>query len=99
LRTLRYGKRLRGTALDLFGRQTERQWERALIGQYENDLRHIANTLRRDNLDAAMALAEIPDLIRGFGPVKEANRAKAMARRDELLEALRRPQPVAVAAE
>ncbi len=46
-----------------------------------------------------MALAEIPDVIRGFGPVKEANRAKAMALRNELLEALQRPQAVAVAAE
>ncbi len=34
LRALRHGKRLRGTALDLFGRQTERRWERALLEQY-----------------------------------------------------------------
>jgi len=26
---------------------------------------------------SAMALTELPDMIRGFGPVKDANRAKA----------------------
>jgi indolepyruvate ferredoxin oxidoreductase len=101
LRLLRHGKRWRGTSLDLFGRQAERRWERSLIGQYETDLRNITESLRSDNLDTAVALAEIPDLIRGFGPVKEANRGKAMARRERLLEELRaRPlQPVAIAAE
>ncbi len=99
-RVLRHGKRLRGTALDLFGRQPERQWERALIGQYQADLRRVIDGLRPDNLDAAVALAEIPDLIRGFGPVKEANRVKAMERREKLLAALsREPERVAVAAE
>ncbi len=101
LRLLRHGKRWRGTSLDLFGRQAERQWERALIGKYEMDLRRITDNLRTDNLNAAVALAEIPDLIRGFGPVKEENRARAMARREKLLEELGavRLQPVAVAAE
>ncbi len=32
-RVLRHGKVLRGTVLDLFGRQAERVWERALIGR------------------------------------------------------------------
>ncbi|HEY6431990.1 MAG TPA: DUF6537 domain-containing protein, partial [Acetobacteraceae bacterium] len=100
-RLLRHGKRVRGTALDLFGQQAERRQERALVGQYEADLRQITAGMRSDNLDIAVALAEIPDLIRGFGPVKEANRAKAMVRRESLLEELRTRhlQPVAVAAE
>jgi indolepyruvate ferredoxin oxidoreductase len=97
-RLLRHGKVLRGTRLDLFGRQAERVWERALIGQYEGDLRAAMAALRADNLDAAVALAELPDQIRGFGPVKEANRRKAEARRDELLARLQ-AVPVAVAAE
>ena len=37
-RVLRHGKHLRGTALDLFGRQHERRMERALIEQYIGDL-------------------------------------------------------------
>jgi hypothetical protein len=39
-------------------------------------------------------------MIRGFGPVKEANRAKAMARRETLLAGLcAEPRKVSVAAE
>ena len=87
-RVLRHGKRLRGTPLDLFGRQAERQWERALIEQYRSDMRAALRVLSSSNLDAAVGIAEIPDLIRGYGPVKEANREKAMARRQVLLAAL-----------
>jgi indolepyruvate ferredoxin oxidoreductase len=97
-RVLRHGKHLRGTALDLFGRQHERRMERALIEQYVADMRAVMASLRPDTLDVAVALAELPDMIRGFGPVKEANRQKAEAKRQELL-ARPTPQPVAVAAE
>jgi indolepyruvate ferredoxin oxidoreductase len=85
---LRHGKKVRGTALDLFGRQEERQWERELIGQYREDVRKALAVLGPEALDVAMGLAEIPDLIRGYGPVKEANRVKAMERRAKLLERL-----------
>jgi indolepyruvate ferredoxin oxidoreductase len=84
--------------LDLFGRQSERVWERALIGQYEADLKAAMAVLRPDTLEAAVSLAELPDQIRGFGPVKEANRVKAEARRKLLLESLHAPS-LAVAAE
>ena len=87
-RVLRHGKRLRGTAFDMFGRQAERQWERGLIDQYRSDMRAALRVLSSSNLDAAVGIAEIPDLIRGYGPVKEANREKAMARRQVLLAAL-----------
>jgi indolepyruvate ferredoxin oxidoreductase len=97
-RVLRHGKYLRGTVLDLFGRQSERVWERALIGQYEADLKAAMAALRPDTLETAVSLAELPDQIRGFGPVKEANRVKAEARRKLLLESLQVP-PLAVAAE
>lgn len=97
-RVLRHGKALRGTALDPFGWQDERRQERALISQYEGDLRRIMDALRPDNMETAVALAEIPDRIRGFGPVKDANRAKAEGQRQALLEALEKPA-MAVAAE
>ncbi len=101
-RVLRHGKLLRGTALDPFGRQAERVWERALIAQYQADLAAAMAALRADTLEAAVALAELPDQIRGFGPVKDANRAKAAVLRAELLGRLqgaRSGAPVAVAAE
>ena len=84
--------------MDLFGRQAERVWERALIGQYEADLKAAMAVLGPDTLEAAVALVELPDQIRGFGPVKEANRQVAEVRRKLLLERLQAP-PVAVAAE
>jgi indolepyruvate ferredoxin oxidoreductase len=62
-------------------------------------LRLIAAGLRSDNFETAVALAAIPDLIRGFGPVKEANRTDAMARRESLLVELRAPPRTALAAE
>ncbi len=48
-----------------------------------------------------MALAELPDMIRGFGPVKDANRVKAEVRREMLLARLAAPAPreMALAAE
>jgi len=97
-RVLRHGKIVRGTVLDLFARQAERVSERALIGQYEADLQAAMDALRPDTLETAVSLAELPDQIRGFGPVKDANRAKAEVRRKVLLESLQAP-PLAVAAE
>jgi indolepyruvate ferredoxin oxidoreductase len=86
-RALRHGKLLRGTKLDPFGYQAERRAERALIAQYEADLRTVMDGLRPETLEAAVGLAELPEQIRGFGPVKDANRVKAEARRAALLEA------------
>jgi indolepyruvate ferredoxin oxidoreductase len=97
-RLLRHGKHLRGTVLDLFGRQQERKMERALIEQYVGDLRAMLVTLRPDMLDVAVAIAQLPDMIRGFGPVKEANRIKAEEQRRVLLPRLA-VIPVPVAAE
>ena len=69
--------------------------ERALIKQYEADLPKI---LSATNRDAAVALAELPLQIRGFGPVKEANERAAAKRREELLVMLN-AEPARQAAE
>jgi indolepyruvate ferredoxin oxidoreductase len=98
-RLMRHGKVLRGTPLDPFGYQAERKAERGLIGQYVGDLRTALAALRPDTLEAAVGLAELPDTIRGFGPVKDANRVKAEARRTVLLDRLNGSVPMAVAAE
>ena len=39
--------------------------------------------------EAVIALTELPLQIKGFGPVKQANAAKAEKRREELLAAIR----------
>ncbi len=89
-RLLRHGRVLRGSIFDLFGYQAERRSELALIGQYEADMQLVAQKLDPSNLDAAIGLAELPDLIRGFGPVKDANRETAMAQREKMLAELDR---------
>src|SRR5262249_23557324 len=65
-RVLRHGRHLRGTVFDLFGRQAERRSERALIQQYIGDLHTALAVLRPETLDVAVAIAQLPDMIRGF---------------------------------
>ena len=89
LRLLAKMKRLRGTPLDIFGYTTERKMERALIAQYERDMAEVLRSVGENTHDVAVALAELPLQIRGFGPVKMANEAKAAKRREELLAMLR----------
>ncbi len=70
--------------------------ERALIEQYIGDLQTVLAALRPETLDTALAIAQLPDMIRGFGPVKDANRAKAEQQRHALLARLTEaPAPVA----
>ncbi|SMX36035.1 indolepyruvate ferredoxin oxidoreductase family protein [Maliponia aquimaris] len=82
-------KALRGTPFDPFGRTEERRMERALIKQYEADMAEWLPKAAPATMDALVALAELPLQIRGFGPVKAANEAKAAKRREELLAVLR----------
>ncbi len=63
-------KPLRGTPLDIFGYGAERRRERALIATYEHGLDLIAAKLTADNYACAIALAALPDKVRGYGPVK-----------------------------
>lgn len=82
-------KGLRGTPLDIFGYTAERKMERSLIKQYEADMAEVLPKLSDATRDAIAALAELPKQIRGFGPVKQANEAKAAKRREELLAVIR----------
>ncbi|WP_422050051.1 indolepyruvate ferredoxin oxidoreductase family protein [Shimia sp.] len=92
-------KGLRGTPLDLFGRTEERKMERALIKQYETDMAMVIAEHGEKPHEAAVALAALPLQIRGFGPVKQENEAKAAKRREELLAALRDGDEMKAAAE
>jgi len=84
-------KRLRGTPLDLFGYTAERRMERRLLAEYERDLDDIAARLEPGRIEAAAALASVPQLIRGFGHVKHANAQKAAAERQRLVQRLADP--------
>jgi indolepyruvate ferredoxin oxidoreductase len=66
-------KGLRGTALDVFGRTEERRMERQLIADYRNTLTQMLATLSAGNHTQALALARLPEGIKGFGHVKARN--------------------------
>jgi indolepyruvate ferredoxin oxidoreductase len=66
-------KGLRGTAWDVFGKTEERKMERALIGEYTASIATLIETLNADNHAVAVDVARIPELIKGYGHVKERN--------------------------
>lgn len=80
-------KSLRGTALDIFGRTQERRVERQLVEDYIRELEDICVDLRDANHSQAVALASVPDEIRGYGHVKEKSLAQADALRAKRREA------------
>ncbi|NSX55598.1 indolepyruvate ferredoxin oxidoreductase family protein [Parasulfitobacter algicola] len=93
-------KVLRGTPMDIFGYTAERRMERALVTQYEVDIEEILRDLRPETLDLAIAIAELPLQIKGFGPVKEAHAKAAEQRRQELFAMFRaQTAPLSTAAE
>jgi indolepyruvate ferredoxin oxidoreductase len=80
-------KGLRGTALDPFGHTAERKMERALIAEYRATVEGLLPKLTADNLAQAVAIASVPEDIRGFGHVKERNLTAAKRKEGELLAA------------
>lgn len=87
LRMLSRLRGLRGGPFDPFGYSRERKLERRLIRDYEELLARFVEALDASRLPLAVALAELPGEIRGFGPVKLAAIDRADAKRKELLVA------------
>ncbi|TCS37757.1 indolepyruvate ferredoxin oxidoreductase [Paucimonas lemoignei] len=90
-------KFLRGSPLDVFGYSQERQTERALIGQYRNTIESLLPALTEQNLAQAVAIARIPEDIRGYGHVKERNLHNAREKEAALLAAFHAPAAPAAA--
>jgi indolepyruvate ferredoxin oxidoreductase len=84
---------LRGTPLDVFGHTEERRAERRLITDYEATVADILNRLSPATLATAVALARLPERIRGYGHIKEKSMREADAERARLLAKLRDPAP------
>jgi indolepyruvate ferredoxin oxidoreductase len=80
-------KGLRGTALDVFGYTDERKMERALIGEYRDTVAALLPKLTNENLAQAVAIASIPEEIRGYGHVKERHLEAAKRKEAELIAA------------
>ena len=83
-RVLSKFKFLRGTPLDPFGYAAERRMERKLVADYLAMLATINAELSTANHHTAVALASIPEKIRGFGPIKERHVNSAKAEEDVL---------------
>jgi indolepyruvate ferredoxin oxidoreductase len=69
-------KGLRGTALDVFGYTRERKTERRLIEDYRRTVDGILPVLNRENQALIASIAALPDIIRGYGHVKEESLQK-----------------------
>jgi indolepyruvate ferredoxin oxidoreductase len=77
-------KFLRGTAFDPFGRTEERRTERKLVEDYFGLVDRRLATLKAAQIPLLAKLARVPETIRGFGHVKEANIRQAEAQQARL---------------
>ena len=68
---------LRGTSFDSFAPLAERRAERALVAEYEALAAKLCAGPNADNLRLGVALAALPETIRGYGPVKAEGDRKA----------------------
>ena len=89
-------RRLRGTPLDPFGHSEERRTDRRLIVEYEAMLRELIEALSADNHATAVALASIPETIRGYGHVRARHLVQAKRHQARLLDQFRGTSAVAI---
>jgi indolepyruvate ferredoxin oxidoreductase len=69
-KALRALRGLRGTPLDPFGYAHVRRLERELVGEYRRMVETALARLTPDNHDVVVALAQLPDEIRGYEAIK-----------------------------
>ncbi|MCC2955188.1 indolepyruvate ferredoxin oxidoreductase family protein [Massilia sp. IC2-477] len=84
-------KGLRGTPFDVFGYTAERRTERALIGEYRQTVEALLPKLTPENVAQAVAIASIPEDIRGYGHVKERHLKAAKQKEAALVAAFHQP--------
>ncbi|MFT5532531.1 MAG: indolepyruvate ferredoxin oxidoreductase [Burkholderiaceae bacterium] len=84
-------KGLRGSAFDPFGYSDERKTERGLIVAYRQTLAALLPKLTPVNLPVVLAIASIPEEIRGYGHVKDRHLAAAKLKETALMASLDAP--------
>jgi indolepyruvate ferredoxin oxidoreductase len=75
---------LRGTAFDLFGRTEERKNERRLVEDYFAMIDQRIIALKPEQIPLLVKIARLPEMIRGYGHIKEDNIKKAAAEKARL---------------
>jgi indolepyruvate ferredoxin oxidoreductase len=93
-------KWLRGSWLDITRFNNDRIVERKILTDYEALIDEIVTRLTPQNHATAVALARIPEKIRGFGHIKARHIAAARSEEERLLAQFRAPpEPAKIAAE
>ena len=82
-------RRLRSTPLDPFRATADRRLHRRLLAEYERVLEEVLGNLSANNYADALALAALPDAIRGYGHIRERHAEQAKRHEEELLDAFR----------
>jgi indolepyruvate ferredoxin oxidoreductase len=77
-------KFLRGGAFDPFARTEERRTERKLVADYLGMIDQRISGLKAEQIPLLTRLARLPETIRGFGHIKEANIKLAAAQKARL---------------
>jgi indolepyruvate ferredoxin oxidoreductase len=88
MRLMAIAKGLRGTLFDPFRNGLERKLDSQLLAEYEGDLAFLLAHLSAQNHEVAVAIASLPDSIRGYGHVKAAAAEQARTKRSELMKQL-----------
>ncbi len=78
-------RKLRGSWLDPFRGSMERRLGARLLAEYERDLDALAADPRRLDVESAIALAGLPQKIRGYGHVREASALAASGERTRIV--------------
>lgn len=81
-------KGLRGTKFDIFGYSQERKTERQLIEDYKQMLEKALPHLNESTYETVLELAKLPEKMRGFGHIKEANIKQAKEQENDLFDRL-----------
>jgi indolepyruvate ferredoxin oxidoreductase len=84
LRLLARLKFLRGTAFDPFGYTAERQRERKLIDDYLAMIDQHIPALKAGQIPILARLARLPEMIRGYGHIKQQNISLSLAEKARL---------------
>ncbi len=92
-------KWMRGRWFDVTRFNNDRIVERKLLADYEALLDEMIEQLTPENHSAAVALARLPEKIRGFGHIKARHIAAADVERARLMAEFRSPAAVKLAAE
>jgi len=79
-------KFLRGTKFDLFAYSADRKLDRQLIAGYETLLQQLLEKTTINNYSVAIELANLPDGIRGYGPIRQRYSSQVLIQQSLLLK-------------